>query len=291
MGDRVWCDTARRVHVPPEARSVGLVFQDYALFPHMSVAANVGFGGRARAAQMMDRVGIAHLARVRPGELSGGERQRVALARALARGPDVLLLDEPLAALDPHTRREVRAGLGALLRDLGLPTVLVTHDMEDASALGARVAVLREGVIVQEGGHADLLARPRDPFVAALVGANLLPGVARPGPAGLTEVVLASGGVVLSGEAGSGPVGVVVDPWEVTVARQAPDDSQLNRVAGPVRSVVRMANRVRLQVGPVTADVTALSADRLALCEGEPAVAVFKALGTRLVPLDPGDQA
>ena len=139
-----------------------MVFQHYALFPHLSVAKNVEFGGREQAAALMERLGIAHLARARPGQLSGGERQRVALARALAREPKVLLLDEPLSALDPHTRDLVRHELHGHLAAFGLPTLLVTHDVADAVALADRVGVIRDGRIVQVGTPAELAAAPAD---------------------------------------------------------------------------------------------------------------------------------
>ncbi len=285
VGDSVWFDTDAGVDLPPERRSVGLVFQDYALFPHMTVARNVAFGGRERADEMMALVGISHLAGARPGEISGGERQRTALARALACDPAVLLLDEPLAALDPATRADVRARLAELVGHLDVPVLMVTHDMADAAALQCDVAVMDQGRVVQRGARADLLARPATPAVARLMGANLLPGTARPGPAGLTEVVLDTGGTVLSGEGGTGRVGVVVDPWEVSLVHGRPGDSQLNHVTGTVASLTPAGNRVRVQVGPVTADVTALSADRMGLVVGAPVTAVFKALATRLVPL------
>src|SRR5439155_1395520 len=133
-GDEIWFDADRRIDRRPEERSVGFVFQEYALFPHLNVEQNVTFGG-ARADRLLWRLHIEHLAKAKPSELSGGERQRVALARALARGPKVLLLDEPMAALDPHTRGKVRAELHDLLRELALPALLVTHDFEDAAAL------------------------------------------------------------------------------------------------------------------------------------------------------------
>jgi molybdate transport system ATP-binding protein len=189
LADERWLDSAAGLDTPPERRSVGLVFQDYALFPHLSVRANVAFGGRGRVDELLERFRISRLADARPGTLSGGERQRVALARALAREPRVLLLDEPLAALDAHTKAAVRAELGELLHELGLPTLLVTHDFEDAAALAARVGVLVEGHVLQVGRPEDLVAAPADPFVASFTGANLLHGTARAAPDGLTEVV------------------------------------------------------------------------------------------------------
>jgi molybdate transport system ATP-binding protein len=128
LGARPWLDTEEQIDLPPERRSVGLVFQEYALFPHLDVRRNVAFGGRGRVDELLERFRISHLARARPADLSGGERQRVALARALARDPAVLLLDEPLSALDAHTRGVVRGELAELLAELRLPTLLVTHD-------------------------------------------------------------------------------------------------------------------------------------------------------------------
>ena len=170
LADDVWFDSSTRVDRAPEDRSVGMVFQQYALFPHLSVRKNVEFGGKERAADLMERLGIAHLARARPPQLSGGERQRVALARALARSPKVLLLDEPLSALDPHTRDAVRAELAGHLAGLGLPTLLVSHDVADAVALADRVGVIRDGRIIQLGTPAELAAAPADEFVARVFG-------------------------------------------------------------------------------------------------------------------------
>ncbi len=284
LGDRVWLDTASGVSVPPERRSVGLVFQEYALFPHLTVRANVAFGGSARVDALLERLGIAHLGAARPRDISGGERQRVALARALARDPGVLLLDEPLSALDAHTRAEVRAELRELLAELRLPVLLVTHDFEDAATLADRVGVLVEGRVLQVGSAADLVAMPADAFVASFTGANVLHGMARMGE-GLTEVALDGGGSIWTTDAGEGPVAVAVYPWDVSIGRAAPDDSAVNHVRGPISTVVALGNRVRVRVGPVTAEVTARSAERLGLREGDVVVATFKATATRLVRL------
>ncbi|MGH2996518.1 MAG: ABC transporter ATP-binding protein [Gaiellaceae bacterium] len=285
LGDGAWFDSEQGVDLPPERRSVGLVFQEYALFPHMTVAQNVSFGGRLRAAELLGAFGIAHLAATRPHELSGGQRQRVALARALAREPAVLLLDEPLAALDAHTRARVRAELREVLHRLSLPALLVTHDFHDAAALAERVGVLAEGRLVQLGTPAELVAEPASSFVADFTGGNLLPGRARPVADGLTEVVLEDGTRLVSTDRADGPVGAVVYPWEVAVGRELPLDSTQNHVRGPIASLVPVANRVRVRVGPLTAEITAASAERLALRPGEVVVASFKAAGTRLVPL------
>jgi molybdate transport system ATP-binding protein len=283
-GGETWLDTEAGIDAPPERRSVGLVFQDYALFPHMSVEQNVAYGGRVRLRELLDTLALAPLAKAKPRELSGGERQRVALARALARGPSVLLLDEPLAALDAHTRASVRAELREHLRRFALPTLLVTHDYADAAALADRIGVLVDGRIVQEGTAAELIAEPASPFVAEFTGTNFVSGRAR--PAGdLTEIDLGGGAVVRSTDRGDGDVGVVVYPWEISLAHEAPADSALNHVRARIASVVPVGNRVRVRVGPLTAEVTAESADRLRLRPGDTIVASFKATGTRVVPL------
>jgi molybdate transport system ATP-binding protein len=282
VAGRVRLGAEEWTQLPPEQRSVGFVFQDYALFPHLSVEKNVAFGGEV--GDLLDRLGIAHLRRARPHELSGGERQRVALARALARKPKVLLLDEPTAALDPHTRGSVRAELRALLRELALPTLLVTHDFEEAAALADRVGVLVDGRLRQLATADELVARPADPYVASFAGGNLVAGSARRTEDGLTEVRLADGTLLYSTDEGEGEVAVVVYPWEVSLSRQAPLDSALNHVRGPIASMTAVGSRTRVRVGPLVAEVTGASIERLGLSEGDDVVATFKATGTRLVP-------
>ncbi len=284
-GEEVWFDSERGIDLPADQRSVGLVFQEYALFPHMTVGENVAYGGRPRAAKLLERLRIDHLAGAKPPELSGGERQRVALARALARDPKVLLLDEPLSALDAHTRREVRAELGELLDGLRLPTLLVTHDFDDASVLADSIAVIDEGRLLQRGTAEALIANPGDSFVASLTGANVLRGHARRAPNGLTEVTLDRGDRLFSSDEGAGDVGVSIQPWEISIGVEPVEDSTLNHLQGEIRSIVTIGNRARVRIGPLTAEITAASAERLGLREGLVVYASFKATGTRLVPL------
>jgi len=281
----VWFDSVQRIDRRPEERSVGFVFQEYALFPHLSVERNVTFGG-GRADRLLWRLRIEHLAQAKPTELSGGERQRVAIARALARDPRVLLLDEPMAALDPHTRGKVRAELHDLLRELELPTLLVTHDFEDAAALADRVGVLVDGRLRQVGPPAELLGSPADPFVAEFAGANVLSGSAEAGPNGLTSFRLEGGHVVVSSDEAQGRAALVLYPWDVSLARTAPDDSALNHLSGEIVSLVQVGNRMRVRLPFLTAEITAASAERLGLRPGERVFASFKATQARLLQAD-----
>ncbi len=284
LDDVTLLDTERGIAVPPERRRVGYVFQEYALFPHLDVVHNVRFGSRdhENVDALLERFRIAHLAHARVAELSGGERQRVALARALARNPAVLLLDEPLSALDTHTRAGVRAELRELLSDLGLPTILVTHDFEDAATLADRVGVISTGRILQLGTPTELVSLPNDAFVASFTGATLLPGQAVETEDGLTRVALDDGLVVWSADHGTGPVNVAVYPWDVSVGLAEPGDSRMNHVEGAVLSLATMGNRVRVRVGPVVAEITSASAERLDLQTGMVVTASFKATAARL---------
>jgi len=301
-----WFDGDSGVHVPPERRAAGMVFQDLALFPHLTVLDNVAFGiaarrpagadrgrrsrraeARSRAAELLDWFGIGYLARARPRSLSGGEAQRVAVARAVAPEPELLLLDEPLSALDPQTKARVSIDLWGHLKELGLPTIIVSHDFADVVGLADRVAVMEDGRIVQAGRSHDLLEGPSTPFVAALTGVNFFPGVAaRRGD--LTEIHSTEGeAVFLSTEAATGTVGVVVFPWEVALSTHPAEGSALNRLTGPVRRVAGVGNRVRITVGShpsVVAELTDESLHRLGIAPGVVVVASWKATGTRLVP-------
>jgi molybdopterin-binding protein len=278
--DDVWFGDG--VNVRTEQRSVGYVFQEYALFPHLTVERNVTFGG-GEADGLLDRLRIAHLAKAKPRELSGGERQRVALARALARRPRVLLLDEPMGALDPHTRGTVRAELHDLLLELQLPTLLVTHDFEDAAAIADRIGVLADGHLRQLATAPELLGAPADEVVATFAGANVLPGLAALSPDGLTAVMLDAGPSIYSVDEAEGEVDAILYPWDVSLGLVAADDSALNHLADEVVSVAHVGNRVRVRLRTLTAEITATSAERLELQPGRRVVASFKATATRLL--------
>jgi molybdate transport system ATP-binding protein len=293
-----WLDTERGVDVPPERRRCGYVFQEYALFPHLSAWQNVAYPlrgmpraeRRERALELLDRFGLRELALTRPRTLSGGERQRVAVARALARKPDVLLLDEPLSALDARTRASASRELGAVLRDVEVPALLVTHDFAEAAQLGDRVGVIDAGRVVQEGTPSELAAAPRSAFVADFTGAVVLTGVAERLPDGLTAVALDGGGTVTSTDVFEGPVAVSVYPWEIAIepAGEPAHGSTQNRLPAEVLSVTSVGNRVRLGLAgpqPMAAEITEPAAQELGLRAGSRVTASWKAAATRLVSI------
>jgi molybdate transport system ATP-binding protein len=291
-----WVDTTASTHIAPELRRCGYVFQEYALFPRLRAWQNVGYGlpradRRPRAHELLARFGIASLAEARPHELSGGERQRVALARALAPAPKVLLLDEPLSALDATTRASAGRELAQVLREANVPTVLVTHDFADAALLAYEVAVIDGGRIVQRGAPGELVAQPKSAFVADLTGAAVLTGTAtRTGPGGLTEIVLDGGATITSSDEGEGRVAVSVHPEEVTLEPPGAEHagSARNRVRGEVTSLTALGNRTRVAIRtpqPLAADITMASAEQLHIKPGGEVIAAWKAAATRLLPL------
>ena len=296
LGGTAWMDRDAGVDLVPEQRSCGYLFQDYALFPHLSPTQNVAFGlrdvprreRRARAQELLERFGAGNLAEAPVRELSGGERQRIALARAVARDPQVLLLDEPLAALDPRTAASASRELAATIANATAPTVLVTHDFADAALLADEVAVLDRGRIVQRGSPSELSSRPTSAFVADFTGATVLFGTASPGPDGTTVVALDGGGVLTSTDTATGPVAVAVFPWEVALEPGAVDQhgSAMNLVSATVASVTEIGNRARIGLTtpqPLVAEVTGASVRRLGLRPGVAMTASFKATATRLV--------
>ena len=290
-GEDVWFDGAAGRFAPPERRRVGLVYQEYALFPHMTVRQNVEYSRERRADEYLARLGISHLADARPDRLSGGERQRVALARALARDPKVLLLDEPLSALDAHTKVDVRGELQELLPSLEIPVLIVTHDFEDAATLAGSVGVLVEGKLRQLASPADLVSRPSDPFVASFTGANLIHGHATV-DGDKTHVRTSDGATITFPELLHGDVVLAVYPWEITISTAPPPDSSaLNSIHGTVKTISELGHRARVTLGSITAEITAESLRALDLRVGRPAYASFKATGTRLVSSSPVSEA
>ncbi len=279
----IWFAGAKSIDLPVDERAVGFLFQDYALFPHMTVRQNVEYARGHKADRYLERFRIAHLADARPSELSGGERQRVALARAIAREPKVLLLDEPLAALDTHTKATVRRELQDLLAEVRVPTLLVTHDFEDAAALAEKVGVLVDGTLRQFGTSAELVAAPADPFVASFTGANLLTGRVADSSNGIARVRLQDGTLIATTEAAVGDVVVAIYPWDVTISTHEPMDSALNVIRAPIGAITELGNRARLGVGPISAEITTESLRRLDLKPDQIVFATFKATGTRVL--------
>ena len=291
LDDEVW-DRPPEVFVAPEHRAVGVVFQDYLLFDHLSALENVAFGPRARgldratarerARTWLDRVGLGEHTGKRPRALSGGQAQRVALARALVTEPGLLLLDEPLAALDASNRLHVRSSLGRHLAEYPGHTLLVTHDPLDAMVLADRIVIVEGGRVVQEGPPAEVASRPRTDYVAHLVGLNLYRGVASG-----TGVRLDEGGRFTIAEPTTGAVHVAFSPNAVSLHRDAPEGSPRNAWPVTVADVEQHAHTVRVRLDgspPVLADVTPAVIAELRLSPGTRVWATVKATEATAYP-------
>ncbi|WP_433209827.1 ABC transporter ATP-binding protein [Dactylosporangium sp. CS-047395] len=282
---------ARREWVPPERRSIGVVFQEYLLFPHLTALDNVAFGprrhgrdrrtARAEATAWLGRVGLGDFARRKPRQLSGGQAQRVALARALAVQPALLLLDEPLAALDAGTRADTRAELQRHLAGHPGATLLVTHDPLDALVLADRLVIVEQGGVVQEGDAAEITARPRTEYVARLVGLNLYRGRA-------DGHAIDVGGIVLTAaDALQGDAFVAFPPSAVALHGSRPDGSPRNTWPATIAGLQRHGDNLRIQLDGVlraAADVTPAAAAHLELTPGREVWAAVKATETRAYP-------
>ena len=283
----------RDVFVPAEKRPVGVVFQDYLLFAHLNALENVAFGLRARgtpraearrdAATWLDRMGLADHAGHRPRELSGGQAQRVALARALATRPRLLLLDEPLAALDAGTRSEVRRDLRRHLQSFDGMRILVTHDPVDAYALADRVAIIDAGRLVQIGTINEVTAHPRSRYVASLVGVNLIAGTVSNG-----VLTTDSGAHIVIADSPSGAMFAVIRPQAISLQREADLASSVRNIwPGTINDIDRLGDRCRVSLDgplPLTAEITVAALDALTLRPGDDVYAAVKATDIEAYP-------
>jgi molybdate transport system ATP-binding protein len=289
-----------RGHVPPERRPIGVVFQDLLLFPHLSAVENVAFGlrargtdvseSRARARNLLERLGLGDRAGARPGDLSGGEAQRVALARALVGEPALLLLDEPLSALDVGTRVEVRELVRQELRGFPGVRVVVTHDPVEASALADRLILLERGRVTQIGSPEEIRTAPRSRYAADFVGINAFQGRLERLADGAGSLVVGNGAEVVvpwPESSGGGEVIALLRPADVTLSLEAPTGSARNVFDGPVSWIASEGELARVRVAsmpPLIAEVTLGSAERLGLREGVRVWASFKATAVRVLP-------
>jgi molybdate transport system ATP-binding protein len=277
--------TVLRAIAEAASERVGLMFQDHLLFPHMTALDNVAFGPRCQGASKsasrevahawLTRVGLASHAHAKPRTLSGGQAQLVALARALASEPNVLLLDEPLAALDATTRVAVRRDLRRYLAEFAGPTVLVTHDPVDAYLLADTVVVIENGAVTQTGTIAEITARPASRYVADLVGTNLVRGHANG-----TVLTLDAGAELVIAEPLDGPTLATIAPEAITLHRDEPKSSARNHWHATVVHLDPAGSRVRVQLDdplPVVAEITAAARDELNLREGAQVWASVKA--------------
>jgi molybdate transport system ATP-binding protein len=299
VNGRLLLDTERGIDVPPQSRRVGYVPQDYALFPHLSAEANIGFGLRSlgrderrlRVDEMIALTGLVEQRSLRPRQLSGGQRQRVALARALAVRPDVLLLDEPFAALDAPTRASLLDDVQSLIAQTQTATVFVTHDRNEALRLGETVAVMMGGRIRQVGAPAEVFGAPADEDVAAFVGVEtIVPGRVRSVDGGVALVEVAGQLVEGGFEASAGDdVLLCLRPEDVTLASVGADTattSARNHLRGRVARVTPSGPYVRVEIDagfPLVALITKQSLEDLSLAPGSEVQATFKAAAVHLI--------
>jgi molybdate transport system ATP-binding protein len=284
-----WYDSARRIHLPPQKRRTGFLFQDYALFPHLKVGTNVAFAARpGRTEALIKALGLADLAAQMPRSLSGGQQQRVALARALAAEPALLLLDEPLAALDAPTRAAMRRQLRRMLLDSGAPAIVVTHDRMEAVALGDWMAVIIAGRIRQFAPVQEVFRHPADPQVAAAVGIeNVLPAHIIARERGLATLQVGAQTLQCIDVPEAGPVFACIRAEDVALSRDLVQSSSVrNRLSGCVLSVLQEGPLARVELAcgfPLVAVITAQSAAELALQPGDALCAAVKTTSVHVI--------
>jgi len=292
LDGRVLDDPEQGVFIPPDQRKVGVVFQDYLLFPHLSVRQNIAFALRSRrvdrntahqlANQWIGNLDLGPVAERKPQALSGGQAQRVALARALIGNPELLLLDEPLAALDVTARAETRRLLARHLEVYPGPRLLITHDPHEAFLLADIIHVIENGAVTQVGTADDIRLKPRTQYVADLAGSNLFRGRVLNGLIHLDGVDLQAADSSISGQ-----VLVIIPPRVIALHRNLPEGSPRNVWRSRVHLVERLGDRMRVQMGPplpITAEVTRSAGDTLGL---EPGVEIWISIKATEIVLEP----
>jgi molybdate transport system ATP-binding protein len=298
FGEEVWFDATRGINLPPQRRNVGVLFQDYALFPHLTVQQNIAYGSRGldrgetavRVTELLEMLKLTGFEHRRPRELSGGQQQRVALARAMFRRPRLLLLDEPLSAVDRPTGDELREELATLIRTLAVPAYIVTHDRADALTLADRTVLFDEGRIIQAGSTQEVFDAPLTPAAARLVGVDtVVIGRIASVDAGLARVIVGEREVRAEAPAGTGhDAALCIRAEDVVIARHdVTDSSVMNRWPAVVRSETVQGPfvRVGLDCGfRLAALVTRDAWARLALRPGDRAWAIVKAASIRALP-------
>ncbi len=295
LNDKVLCDIEKGIFIEPEERNIGYMFQNYALFPHMTVAENIAYGLKARkmpkddidkrVQELCERMGISGIMNERVTQLSGGQRQRTALARAIAPKPGLLLLDEPLAALDVRTQEQMRRELAAVIRTEGIPCIIVTHSIVDALAVADKIAVIDEGKIVACGMPEDIIHNPSHGFITSFTeNLNLFRG----------EVVVDNGGTVCIDIAGvkiravttlSGTVSVGIRPEELIISREKFQSSAANAFRGKITSIEDNGSYafVYVNIGILlAAAITKQSIKRLNLEVGNEVTLTFKATAVQV---------
>ncbi len=293
IGGTVVDEPAAGIYVQPERRSVGVVFQDGLLFDHLSALENVAFGlrsrgcprveARARALDWLERVGLESRPDSRPSELSGGQAQRVALARALITQPKLLLLDEPLSALDTVTRRDMRRELRRHLCEYAEAALLITHDAVDVAMLADEIVVIDNGRVIQKATPAEITARPRSGWIAELIGTNLFAGEAN----GTTLICDGGGALSVAELAPPGRVYAVIHPRTVVLSRTRPEGSARNSWPGRITTVEPLGDRFRVRIEaapPIVAEVTAAAVASIGLDSGSDVWVAVKATEIEVYP-------
>ena len=295
-GSETWFDAKTKIFIPPQRRRVGLLFQDYALFPFMTVEDNIAFGmpkeSKWEIGPLLERFKISGLGARMPRQLSGGEQQRVALAWALFHKPRLLLLDEPLSALDMPTRSLLRLELRRMLRDAGIPSIIVTHDPVEAMALSDRIVVMAHGSMLQQGPVDEVFSRPVSLEVARIVGTETVAHGQITGVSGGVVGIKVGSAIVYAPDppgALHGDVDICIRAEDVIVQTGDVDalSSVRNRLKGIVTNMVSEGPLVRISIDcgfPLTALITKQSASDLSLSEGAKVVALVKAVAVHIIP-------